>query len=471
MRTFLIIILFPFTFLAQEVEIKHLSDNINSLGAELNFIQITDSLAYFTVVSDDEGVLESSIYKSILKADEWGKKRYSKYNSDIYNTANLNSSIKEFSFFTIGNKETLDCKIVFFDHKKNNGYKVIDAIIKEGFINTQPHLTRHKNQKALYFVSDRNGGFGGLDIWVSIMDDKGSFGMPINAGNKINSPYDEITPFYNNHDGKLYFSSNRNQEKKGFDIFKSEGNLNLWKIPTNVKELNTKQDEMYLTFYSKNKGYFSSNRKEAKYLSDQYCCNDIFSFEYPKKEQDSIVLLQKTHEYLPLSLYFHNDEPDCCTMKTTTDKTYKDSYIDYFQMKDEYMIQNPNNESFFTNELQESYNKLSKVFELLIADLNNGHKIELQVKGFASPLHNTEYNKNLSQRRISSLINYLSQYRAGIFADFIAAKQLTITELSFGESQSSEKVSDNPNDKKKSIYSIDAMRERKIQIIDVILKD
>ena len=65
-----------------------------------------------------------------------------------------------------------------------------------------------------------------------------------------------------------------------------------------------------------------------------------FSFEYPKKEQDSIVLLQKTHEYLPLSLYFHNDEPDCCTMKTTTEKTYKDSYIDYFQMKENLIMMN-----------------------------------------------------------------------------------------------------------------------------------
>lgn len=469
MRIHLIIILFPFFLLAQDIEIKHLSENINSYGAELNFIQVSDTVAYFTVVSDDTGILESSIYKSILKNNEWGKRKYSKYNSENYNTSNLNKSITGFSFFTICNKDIIDCKIAFFDHKKKNGYKVIESITKKGFVSTQPHLTSHKNQRVLYFVSDRQGGFGGLDIWVSILDKNGNFGTPINAGNKINSVSDEITPFFNMDEGALYFSSNKNKEEKGFDIFKAEGKLNLWKNLKNVKELNTKEDEMYLTFYTNKKGFFSSNRKEAKNLISQYCCNDIFSFEY-SNEEDSIYFSKKTKEYLPLSLYFHNDEPDCCSMSITTEKTYKESYIDYFQMKDQYMIQNKNNKAFFANELQKNYNNLNKIFELLIKDLNNGRKLELQVKGFASPLHNQEYNKNLSKRRISSLINYLSEYRSGIFTEFIFSKQLTITELSFGESQSSLKVSDNPNDKRNSIYSIEAMHERKIEIVDIILK-
>ena len=64
----------------------------------------------------------------------------------------------------------------------------------------------------LYFVSDRTGGFGGLDIWLSIIDINGNFGVPLNAGDKINSPADEITPFYNKFDGLMYFASN---EKEG----------------------------------------------------------------------------------------------------------------------------------------------------------------------------------------------------------------------------------------------------------------
>ena len=59
------------------------------------------------------------------------------------------------------------------------------------------------------FVSDRDGGFGGTDIWVCTIDSSGNFGNPINCGKQINSEDNEITPFFNQSDGKLYFSSDR----------------------------------------------------------------------------------------------------------------------------------------------------------------------------------------------------------------------------------------------------------------------
>ena len=77
----------------------------------------------------------------------------------------------------------------------------------------------------------------------------------------------------------------------------------------------------------------------------------------------------------------------------------------------------------------------------------------------------------LSKRRISSVINYLEQYKNGVFSTYIQSKNLTIYELPFGESTCSEKVSDNPNNKKESIYSIEAMYERKIEIVDLILEE
>ena len=98
------------------------------------------------------------------------------------------------------------------------------------------------------------------------------------------------------------------------------------------------------------------------------------------------------------------------------------------------------------------------------------NKIKIKIKGYASPLHNREYNQALSKRRITSLVNYLKQYNNVVFAKYIQSQDLIISELPFGESVSSEKVSDNPNDKKKSIYSIEAMHERKIEIVEVTLE-
>ena len=470
MKHIIIILFFPLFILSQEIAVEQLPDNINTNGAEINFFQISDTVAFFTVITDEKGVLESSIYTSILRNNEWGQKKYSKYNSELFNLANISFSKKGKVFFSICDKEMTNCKIVYIDKENSRGYNEIPAIHNNN-LSTQAHITRHNTQEVLYFISDRIDGFGGLDIWLSTIDKNGNFGTPINAGKNINSEADEITPFFNQNDGRMYFSSNRKDGVGDFDIYSSEGKLNFWNSPINVSELNTEKDEMYLTFYDENRGYLASNREGAKFENLEYCCNDIFSFNYLTTKEEISNLLSNLHSYLPLKLYFHNDEPDCCTMNVTTKNTYKDAYISYFKMKDEYEKQNTNASDFFEMELKENFNKLNIILEMLLLDLNNKNKIELQIRGYASPLHNAEYNRNLSLRRISSFINYLKKYKNGMFSKFIQSQFLTITELPFGESASLENVSDNPNDKKNSIYSIGAMKERKIEIVDVILKN
>ena len=469
MRKVLIIILIPFYFLGQEIEIKQLPGNINTNGAEINFLQTNDSTAFFTTINNENKFRESSIYTCRLVNNEWRDKRYTEYNFDTSNTANISFLKNGKAVFSIYNKKMNHCRIGFSDKKKSAGYNEISLLYQQETLNTQAHITKHGSQEVLYFISNRKGGVGGLDIWLSIIDKKGNFGMPINAGNKINSSADEITPFFNTNDGNMYFSSNRKKSIGGFDIYKTEGKFNLWNKPKNVKEMNTKQDEMYLIFYNKNEGYLASNRKGAKFENEEYCCNDIFSFKYPYAKEDTIILLSKMHNYFPLSLYFHNSEPGFFTINSTTKTTYKDTYISYFKMKDEYQRQNTNLNDFFERELQANFNKLNIIFDMLFLSLVNGNKIKLKIKGYASPLDNQEYNQALSKRRISSVINYLEQYKNGVFSKYIQSKNLTISELPFGESTCSEKVSDNPNDKKNSIYSTEAMYERKIEIVDVIL--
>ena len=74
MKNTIIILLLPFVVLSQEVLIKQLPDNINTNNAEINFIQINDSTAYFTVVAEIDGKLESNIYITTLSM-EIGAKR------------------------------------------------------------------------------------------------------------------------------------------------------------------------------------------------------------------------------------------------------------------------------------------------------------------------------------------------------------------------------------------------------------
>ena len=72
----------------------------------------------------------------------------------------------------------------------------------------------------LYFVSDRKGGKGDLDIYYATVNKDGTFGAPVNAGPEVNSIGEDITPYYDKKNGMLYFSSNGHPSLGGLDVFK-----------------------------------------------------------------------------------------------------------------------------------------------------------------------------------------------------------------------------------------------------------
>jgi len=465
MKNIVFCLVLPLALFSQQIfEIKTLEETINTFGAELNFVQINDSVAFYTSINDDNGY-QSSVYFTKNNNGKWLKGKYSKYNSESFNTGDISFSSNRKIVFSICDFEN-SCDLVIL---KNDKFSKLESINNKGNKNVQSHLVKHNNQEVLYFVSDREDGFGGMDIWLSIIDENGNFGVPINAGERINTSSDEITPFFSPYENTLYFSSNRKGGLGGFDIYKSNGKLNLWTKATNVKHFNSKDDEMYLSFYSKDRGYFSSNRKGAKYETTEFCCNDIFSFE--SINIDTIPPLTNWLDFSPISLYFHNDEPDCCTMEATTQKTYKEAYISYFKLIDEYENQNDSLNSFFDQNLRANYNQFLAILDKVKNDLENGSKIELQIRGYASPLHKFEYNINLSKRRIKSVINFISVYQNAVLSKHLKSGDLVVTELPLGESKVSEKTSDDPKDKRNSIYSLDAMLERKIEIVNIRLNE
>ena len=90
------------------------------------------------------------------------------------------------------------------------------------------------------------------------------------------------------------------------------------------------------------------------------------------------------------------------------------------------------------------------------------------LKGILSPLHDKNYNINLSKRRISSLINMVNNFKNGALKEYLDNRSIKIVELPFGENRSDKKVSDNPKDRKNSVYSKNAMLERKIEIVEIL---
>lgn len=143
------------------------------------------------------------------------------------------------------------------------------------------HPAISENELIIYFTSDREGGFGGNDIWVAFRDTKDDeFSRPYNLGPVINTPGDEMFPYLRS-DTVLYFASDAHPGLGELDIFVTtideEGN---WTRPENIKPpMNSEFNDFGIVFHpDEEKGYFSSDRRGRKGLED------IFYFIVPPVE-------------------------------------------------------------------------------------------------------------------------------------------------------------------------------------------
>ncbi len=126
---------------------------------------------------------------------------------------------------------------------------------------------------AVYFSSNQPGGFGGFDIWESVLV-KDKWSAPKNLGKLLNSSANEINPFVL-QDGKnntLYFSSDRDGGFGGFDIYTAKNTANVWQdVLMQTAPLNSAGDDVSVIYDNETKtGYLSSNRSGGKGGFDVY---------------------------------------------------------------------------------------------------------------------------------------------------------------------------------------------------------
>ncbi len=159
----------------------------------------------------------------------------------------------------------------------------IGAPINSPAKETAPCLS--SDGRSLYFVSDRKGGFGQLDIWVSHLQDNGKWSEPENLGPNINTPQDELRPFIHPDNKTLYFSSGGFPGFGNADIYMSKRDANeKWQSPINIgPPVNSfENDEGIFVSLDGKTGYFYSDRfsDSARLTKRNY---DLFSFNLRKE--------------------------------------------------------------------------------------------------------------------------------------------------------------------------------------------
>jgi hypothetical protein len=491
-----------------DVKVFHLDSAVNSKVSEYAPFEY-DSLLYFSSLRDKSkqdaaGVGFNKLYTAHKSAKKPNRFLRAKELDSLFNKSNIHNANTSFNAdFTkvfvsrcgAINSTQYRCEIYVSDFKDGHWaelQKLPSPINVSGSNTTQPCLSEINDKPVLFFSSDRGAGEGAMDIWYAFMKDDGTFETPINAGKKVNTIEDDITPWFVKENNTLYFSSTWHKGLGNFDIFTSEFKNNEFTEPQNIGyPINSSYNDIYYSVNSKkDKAYISSNRLGSYFEDKPNCCNDIYSFpitpltEPPKPIDTTALLINQMKVLVPLTLYFHNDEPEPKTKVIVTKKNYKKTYDDYTVLKQKYFAEYAKGlegeqkelainrvENFFEDSVDAGMQDLDKFALLLEQVLLRGEKVKITMKGYCSPLASTDYNVNLAKRRISSLRNYFMEYRNGIFVKYVDNLNETEGKIEFFNEDIGElpisTVSDDVKDVRNSVYSPYAASERKIQIIAI----
>ena len=275
-------------FTNTSVTVMHLSSIVNSATTEFAPIPFSENVLYFSSISNGN----AKIQRTTRQQDGWTLPQIpSIFEGNMVKSHFGNGSFSEDGkrfYFTQCDivSEKPECAIYFMEriveNKWSDPIKLPDYINPDNVNTTHPCVVSVQDGEILYFSSNRSGGRGGLDLWYTTRKKNGklsSFTLPRNLGRNINSPGDEISPFYHPISGVLYYSSNGRVSAGGLDIFKSRGQKLHWEVSQNLGfPVNSSADDLYYTISEPHGGgYLVSNRPfppERSTTTD----DDIFYF-------------------------------------------------------------------------------------------------------------------------------------------------------------------------------------------------
>ncbi len=183
--------------------------------------------------------------------------------------------------------EKKPCQIYYSNLKKNGdwskGVALGSNVNRNNSSTKHPMVLEYNDGYIIFYSSDREGGYGGFDLWYSKIDKSGKISAPENLGPSVNTPYDEVTPFLHESSKNLFFSSNGH---KGF------GELDVFMIRLDLKQktgklyhldypINSTADDYYYTVNDDGYGGFlSSNRSSDLFASYSSYADKLYKIRF-----------------------------------------------------------------------------------------------------------------------------------------------------------------------------------------------
>ncbi len=284
--------------------IKNAGPNINKAYTEFSPIPFGDSILVFSSIRKETEINIDQEDRSdyVAKLYMSDKKKYTEvrdsfmvpyefyngiFNDDRYHVGNPTFSPNgtKFYFTKCREKDTfnIDCSIYVSDFKEGEwgkAYKLPEIINMPNTSNTHPNLVEIGKKQVMFFSSNRpKQAQGGYDIWVSTINAKGKYSRPQNLGKKINTIGDEVTPYYDEKKGVLYFASDGLENMGGFDVFEALGGPTRYSEVHNMgAPINSSADDLYYATDPDSSGnaWMVSNRMGSVALKSPTCCDDIW---------------------------------------------------------------------------------------------------------------------------------------------------------------------------------------------------